>query len=182
MYDMKNFQITDKDSNKQYWISRSMAIHGILLVHDYERNQKFLLIEKRGPGCPDEIGKWADPTGYLDWNETTKEALHREVWEETGLDLMKVTHKISFYGIDDLPVGRQNVTIRYKVDLEYPEIKPLLKSGVINSDTVSRGGEEGEVSGVDLLKIYPRDSEVDPKLFAFDHGELINEIIKNLNQ
>lgn len=180
---MKNFQITDKETGKKYWISRSMAVHGILLVHDYVRNCVFLLIENRGPGCPDEIGKWANPTGYLDWDETLKEALYREVWEELGLDLKGLNVcDISLEGyFDDPTKENQNVTIRFQVDLDYSEIIPLLKNGTINSNTKSRGGEDDEVSGIDLLKIFPRTNLVDPGLFAFNHGEIINGLIRKYN-
>lgn len=181
---MKNFQITDAETGKKYWISRSIAVHGILLVHDLERNQKFLLIEKRGPGCPDEIGKWANPTGYLDWDETLKEALFREVYEEMGLDLEKLKIKlISLSGYyDDPKKENQNVTLRFKVGLKYEEIKPLLKDGTINPNTESRGGEKDEVSAIDLLRIYPREDLVDPSQFAFNHGEIINDLIRKYNK
>ena len=165
-----------------------MAVHGILEVlrsftdDDEPSSEIYLLIEKRGPGCPDEIGKWANPTGYLDWDETLKEALAREVWEEIGLDFGKLEYCSVFeYGREDNPIGRQNVTIMFRVLLDYDEIKTLLKNGIINTDTVSRGGEKGEVSGIQLLKIRPRDSEVDPGLFAFNHGEIINELIRYYN-
>ena len=179
---MKNFQITDKETGKKYWISRSIGVHGILLVNGPE-DQKYLLIEKRGPGCPDEIGKWANPTGYLDWDETLIEALYREVWEEIGLDLGKLEHcKVEFSGyFDDPAKENQNVTIRFKVDLEYSEIKPLLRDKIINPNTESRGGESDEVSAIDLFKIYPRKDLVNPKLFAFNHGELVNNLIRKYN-
>lgn len=179
---MKNFQVTDKDTGKKYWISRSMAVHGILLVNGPD-NQKFLLIEKRGPGCPDEIGKWANPTGYLDWDETLVGALYREVWEEMGLDLGKLKYcKVEFSGyFDDPTKENQNVTIRFLVNLDYAEIKPLLRNKIINSDTKSRGGESDEVSSIDLLRIYPRKSLVNPEIFAFNHGKLINNLIKKYN-
>lgn len=180
---MKNFQITDKETGKKYWISRSMAVHGILLIHDTPRDQKFLLVEKRGPGCPDEIGKWANPTGYLDWDETLKEALYREVWEEMGLDLGKLENcNISLVGyFDDPTKENQNVTLRFRVDLEYSEIRPLLMDGTINPNTASRGGEKGEVSSIHLFRLSPRKGLVDPKLFAFNHGELINKLIRKYN-
>lgn len=180
---MKNFQVTDAETGKKYWISRSMAVHGMLLVHDDERNQIFLLTEKRGPGCPDEIGKWANPTGYLDWDETLKDALIREVYEEMGLSLRSLKRcDIEFSGYFDNPEKEnQNVTLRFQVDLDYSEIKPLLQEKVINTDTKSRGGEEGEVSSIDLLRISPRQNQVDPNLFAFNHGEIINNLIKKYN-
>lgn len=182
---MKNFQIEDRDTGKMYWISRSMAVHGVLLLHNFKDNQIWVLLEKRGPGCPDEIGKWADPTGYLDWDETLKEALYREVWEELGLNLGDLDLcKITLDGIHDSVVDNklQNVTVRYIVNLDWDEIQPLLRRGIINTDTESRGGEKDEVSDINTIKIYPRDTTIDkPGFFAFNHGDIINRLIKHYN-
>jgi ADP-ribose pyrophosphatase YjhB (NUDIX family) len=66
------------------WLSRSSAVVvTIWCIVDIP----YLLLGKRGCGCPDEVGKWNLPCGYLDWNETLKEAAEREVYEETGLNI-----------------------------------------------------------------------------------------------
>lgn len=70
--------------SKKVWLSRSLAVVGVILI-----NNKILMV-KRGPGCPDEIGKWVLPCGYLDENETLKEAMYRETYEETGINLIEV--------------------------------------------------------------------------------------------
>ena len=62
--------------------------------------------------------------------------------------------------------------------VDYKEIKSLLDSGEININTESRGGEDGEVSEIKLLKLTGSDP-VDEKQFAFNHGKLINEIIES---
>lgn len=178
----KNFQITATDG-KKYWISRSVAVHGMILAKDLETKEIYILLEKRGPKCPDEIGKWADICGYIDWDETLEDALKREIYEETGLYLDDLeTLDIRQTGIDDSIDGenavKQNITIRYQVLVDYREIKSLLDSGVININTKSRGGEDEEVSEIKLLKLTDSDP-VDEKQFAFNHGKLINEIIES---
>lgn len=179
---IKNFLVTTTDG-KKYWISRSVAVHGVILLKDFETQDIYVLLERRGPKCPDEIGKLADVCGYLDWRETLVDALKREVYEEMGLyiDDLK-TKNIKFSGIDDSIDGensvKQNVTIRYEVTLDYTEIMGLLKDGEINCDTKSRGGEDGEVSEIKVLKLT--DSEpVDETQFAFNHGQIINSIIEH---
>ena len=179
---IKNFLITSTDG-KKYWISRSIAVHGILLLKNFETGEVYVLLERRGPNCPDEIGKLANVCGYLDWRETLVDALKREVYEETGLyiDDLK-TKNIKFSGIDDSIDGenavKQNVTIRYEVTLDYKEVMSLLESGEINCDTKSRGGESGEVSEIKVLKLTDSDP-VDETQFAFNHGQIINSIIEH---
>ena len=56
---------------------------------------------ERGQGVDDFHGQWCFPCGYLDWDETLHEALIREVWEETGLNLLKLrTHEHTGHWID----------------------------------------------------------------------------------
>ena len=71
-------------SDRKVWLSRSLAVVGVIII-----NHKFLMV-KRGTGCPDEVGKWVLPCGYVDWNETLKEAMYRETYEETGINLIEV--------------------------------------------------------------------------------------------
>ena len=70
------------------WHSRACAV--VITVWCFIENTPYLLLGKRGDGCPDEVGKWNLPCGYLDWNETLSEAAEREVFEETGLDIRSI--------------------------------------------------------------------------------------------
>lgn len=73
----------------QKWDSRACAV--VAHVWVIKNGEPFVLLGKRGE-CMDNPNKWNIPCGYLDWNENLKEAMFREVWEETGLDLE------TFYG------------------------------------------------------------------------------------
>jgi ADP-ribose pyrophosphatase YjhB (NUDIX family) len=77
--------IKDENGN-DVWISRSNVVIPIVFKLNGKTGDIFTLVEKRGPvvSHPDE---WCCPCGYLDWDETLEEACHREVKEETGLDL-----------------------------------------------------------------------------------------------
>ena len=108
---MKNFPVDYE--GKTYWISRSVAVAGFIFRKD-DGGNLLVLVNKRGPGCPDNVGKWVCPCGYLDYGETLKQAIVREIHEETG-----VTIPISILRlvrIDDVPEGRQNVTIEFIAD------------------------------------------------------------------
>lgn len=158
---MKNFQITDKDSGKKYWISRSVASAVVIMTED----GKFIA-ERRGPGCPDFIGKLAFPCGYLDFDETIEECARREVWEELGVNIKE----LYFVGVNSDPNSNlQNVTIRFLATIE----------GTPNIDSLSRGGENEEVSEVivcTLEEILGNKEE-----WAFNHATLAEYVSNNLN-
>ena len=63
----ENFQIQDVKTGKIYWISRAIAVTGVIMA--YNHNNWEVLLERRGPGCPDNIGKLCCPCGYLNWED-----------------------------------------------------------------------------------------------------------------
>ena len=80
---MKNFPVNV--DGKEYWISRSNAVVGI--IYKYENDEFHILANKRGKGCPDYVGKWNIPCGYVDYDENILHAVSREIFEETGLNV-----------------------------------------------------------------------------------------------
>ena len=166
---MKNFKVIDKNTNKEFWISRSIAVTAI--VYFVSDNKPYILIEKRGKGCPDFVGKYCLPCGYLDWGETIEEAAKREIYEEVGLRLNE--HYCKFIGIQDDPKDnvKQNVTIRVEINVSPNEIIKESIQGYINTNTLERGGEANEVD--EILFISPDD--INHIEFAWNH----NEVIKN---
>jgi len=169
---MKNFQVEDKETGKKYWISRSVAVSVAIYGIDDSGNYWFLS-EKRGPGCPDNVGKWTFPCGYLDFDETLKEGAAREIYEETGLRIN--TRFLEFYGIRDDPKkeNRQNIVIRYILGIPLEELKEVLSSGEINTRTQERGGEGNECSEIKLLRLK------DTKNWAFSHDEFAKSIMRD---
>ena len=80
---MNNFPITHE--GKTYWVSRSMAVACFVFANI--NNEWRVLANQRGTGAADFNGLWNVPCGYLDFDETTKEAAMREVYEETGVKI-----------------------------------------------------------------------------------------------
>ena len=80
---MKNFSF--EHNGQIFWYSRSVACSMYLFVYDLHEEEWYVLVSKRGPGCPRNAGKWNVPGGYLDFNETLEECARRECWEETGV-------------------------------------------------------------------------------------------------
>lgn len=104
-------------------------------------------------------GKWAIPGGYVDRDETTMEAIMREVLEEVGYtsevkDLLTIVDKPGRRGDD-----RQNISFVFTVSLIEKVGKP-------------DPAEVTEVAWFDLDQLPP---EAD---MAFDHLEIIWEWIK----
>lgn len=99
------------------WDSRAAAVvcH-VWCIHD---NKPYVLLGKRGQ-VTDHPNKWNIPCGYLDWNENLQQAMFREIWEETGLDLQQYTHAGSmiynndfqpWYVYSEPTENRQNVAM-----------------------------------------------------------------------
>jgi len=174
----ENFQITDKETGKIYWISRAMAVAGVIMCKVTNGGQWYFLLEKRGPNCPDNIGKWCGVCGYLNWGETRKEAMIREAYEETGYRA-ELENVIELETIDD-PTrdARENIVTRYAIIADFTLFEQF-SADEINIDTKSRGGEEGEVSEL-TIKSESDIRNMNSDEFAFGHKEMILEIVENL--
>lgn len=153
---MRNFPVNI--DNKEYWISRSVAV----AVFVYDPKRKAFLAVKRGVGCPDNVGKWCCPCGYLDYDETLQNAAYRELHEETGLAKDDVSElKINY--VDDSLNGRQNVTFIYD----------CIYYGLNDEHLTSEFSEPNEVDEIKWIPI----KDIDKYQWAFDH----DKIIKNKN-
>lgn len=157
---MRNFPV--EHEGKTYWISRSVAVAGFIFTKDSQGNW-LVLANKRGPGCPDNVGKWVCPCGYLDYDETLKTAIIREVYEETGV--LVPADKLQFAGIDDVPEGRQNLTVKFTAYLgsDSPAVKMLSKEHC-------EPDEVDEVMWIPVAKVGEYD-------WAFGHYELIRSFV-----
>lgn len=158
---MKNFPVISE--GKEYWISRSVAVVIKLTALD-ELGNKYVLAIQRGKGTPDPefVGSWCLPCGYLDYNETIKEAARRELFEETGLWFSE--NAFSLIGINDKPHAdkRQNITFRFIVDSQIP----IERLNQIITDIHS---EKDEVSDIKFISL----KEVNDYKWAFNHDKLI---------
>ena len=181
-----NFVVKDKDTNKEYWISRSICV--IPIVFKIEDNIIYTLIEKRGKSVSN-VGKWCCPCGYLDWNETLEEACVREVGEETGVQLnIRDVHFVSYNSSPN--ESRQNVGIRFCCFV--PPYTELDKNKIVTKDEVDdiewlrignfdvNGFVNTDMSMLvnltcDVIKI---DSKlINDRKWAFNHNELIIEVL-----
>lgn len=158
---MKNFPIIDKETGREYWISRSIAV----VVAVFTKNS--VLVVQRGTGTPDPefVGKYCMPCGYLDFDETCVQAAQRELKEETGLTFP--TCDFVLVNINDNPNSdkRQNITFRYVVKTQLSEKELELMFTTKNS-------EKDEVSSIRLINM----KDIDMYEWAFNHSTLVKEL------
>ena len=122
---MKNPVFKNKENecikldDREYWISRSVAIVSVLIFHDKLSNDFFVLLGKRSDKM-EQPGKFCCPCGYIDWNENGWECAVRETYEETGLYIPDYEEKILFdndkepFYINTKPdSSRQNIALSY---------------------------------------------------------------------
>lgn len=157
---MKNFPI--KYNGKIYWISRAVAVVGYIFTS--KDGHLCVLANKRGKGCPNYQGYWNVPCGYLDFDETTKEACIREIYEETNLEVKE--SYLHFFSVEDNPTkdDNQNVCFRYwSYDVNYG-----------TQQIFAKGAEEDEVEEVKWIPI----EELDNYDFAFNQKETLISIVQ----
>lgn len=167
----KNFKITAKEDGKEYWISRAVAVVGIIFgVKD--GNISSFLVSQRGPGCPDFIGSWACTCGYLDWDETAEEGVLRELYEELGIKVPKSNLNLWKVITDPKHDARQNIILRYLIPVDQDELEEMVcnsKKSLFDSE--NRGGESGEVSDIRLVSV----TDIPNYTWAFNHDDVILE-------
>jgi len=174
------FVTKENIGDRGFFISRSVAVVGTILIHHVNTKTTYVLIGKRGKGTPDFQGCWNMPCGYLDWNETGAEALVREVYEETGLDIDELTKSDTaclynhleqpwFVNHDSINSNRQNVTLRFgALFLSLQDELPKLTNEHCEPDEVE------ELKWIDI-------KEMDQYECAFNHDKVLKEYCTKFN-
>ena len=111
LFENRENELVKTVDGREFFISRSVAVVPYIIV-TIDTEFYFLMV-KRGPGCPNEIGKWCLPCGYLDWDETSYEACLRETYEETKFDATPYLSKQPWFVNTNIANTNQNVTIHH---------------------------------------------------------------------
>lgn len=160
---MKNFSIIDSKTGREYWISRSVTVLGVVKAID-KNGVKYVLAEQRGTGTPDPeyVGYWCLPCGYLDFDETCKQAIAREVLEETGVNIHPENFELFFINDNPNSDKRQNITLRFRTELE----------GYIDDwELTDKFSETNEVMNIKWIPIR----EINNYKWAFNHNKILKE-------
>lgn len=157
---MKNFPFIHE--GREYWFSRANTAGMFVFCKDPDGDW-CILANKRGKGCPNGVGLWNVPGGYLDFNETLKDCALRECKEETGVIVDKAVAKL--FSMHSIPKGEfQNLSFKF-----YAKITDKKTTDFIFSYDLM---ETDEVADIKWIKI----KDVDSYSWAFRHLMLIKEI------
>jgi ADP-ribose pyrophosphatase YjhB (NUDIX family) len=88
--------------------NRGVSVDAVII-----KDSKVLLIQR---GVEPNKGFWGMPGGYVEWDESTEDAVRREVNEETGLNVTNVK-LVNIYS-DPARHPKQVINIVYKVDVK----------------------------------------------------------------
>ena len=134
-----------------------VAVDGVVLCrHEAQRwrsHWHVLLIRR---GNEPYKGQWAFPGGFVDVGEDIGAAVHREVEEETGLTGADF-HLFSAYGDPRRDPRGHTVSIIYVAEME-------------GCPAEVRGGDDAAEARWFSLDALPE--------FAFDHGEILEDIME----
>ena len=143
-----------------YYVTRSCASEAVVLSK--KGKTWYVLANKRGHGCLNDVGMWNVPSGYVEYGETCEAAAVRETFEETGVHIK--AEDLKLYTVDSTPEGRQNIVLVY-----YTVIDKNL------TDTSTRYCKPGEV---DEVLWIPEDNLDNVRWISYEHIKRVKNIIQ----
>lgn len=122
-----------------------------VVLRQFGGEWQILLIER---GIEPYMGKWALPGGFVNMDELLENACMRELEEETGLKVEKMTQLKTFDAINRDPRHRTISVVHYTF---------------LTSDQEIKAGDDAKKVAWFSIKQLPE--------LAFDHAEIIQEFI-----
>lgn len=166
-----NEKVTLNDGRVE-WISRAPAVVAVIIGYRPKLEECRFLAVKRGTAV-DHSGMWCLPCGYLDWDESGFDGVRRELWEETGLDVLELLRKNRHKAHLDQPwfvqtsplENRQNIALYYGAVFEFTDDYPIVTTS--NSEK-----NELEVCGW----LHPDElEEIGGPTWAFGHNHRVKQ-------
>jgi ADP-ribose pyrophosphatase YjhB (NUDIX family) len=167
---------------KVVWDSRSVALVGMMLA--LHEGEIYVILGKRGKSCPDEVGKFCMPCGYLDKNETCEEGVVREIYEESGFNVYKTLEQYDIlhdqmnfpWKINSIPDGEvQNISMHYAL---YFDTKSNIyrDTASLPELTIKNNAVKDEVEIVEWINV----NDLWEYDICFNHESTINIFVSNL--
>lgn len=136
---MKNHPLINPETGKEEWISRAIAVLALVLGTD-KNGVKYVLAEQRGTLDPEYVGCWCLSYGYLDYNETCREAIARDVHEETGIAIPYNNFESNRFSesneVDDIKWIDLKEIDNYKLALNHETIIKVITNKIKEAATV----------------------------------------------
>jgi len=165
----KKYNFPVNIDGEEYWFSRSVAVVCFVFTEDKTNGKVYILANKRGKGCPDYVGKWNAPCGFLDFNETAAEGAVREVYEECGIHLdPKQLIELKADSDPRSGSGNQSINIRFCCKIE----------NGLNMETNFDHSEKDEVEDIKWIPI----DEISKYEWAFNHKDRIAKMYERYKQ
>jgi 8-oxo-dGTP pyrophosphatase MutT (NUDIX family) len=177
-----------KKSFRMVWDSRSVAVNGVIILFKHGNPIPYVLASIRGPKAADYTGSMNLVAGYLDRNEDGTQALYREAWEETGLDLKTLAYperdsdciwseiiannlEQPWHVKTDPYENRQNISLRYGIAIVLKEGQDLPLLSLSNNEV------HGEVEYAEWLPV----NQIDNYIWAFGHDKVIKNYLSKID-
>lgn len=113
---------------------------------------RLLLVERKHDPCK---GCWAFPGGFMNMDETTAQAAHRELFEETGIKVDAMRQVGAYDKVDRDPRGRV-ITVAYTTIIDHP--------------LPAKGADDAaKAEWIDIRQLPP---------LAFDHDEILHDAMR----
>jgi 8-oxo-dGTP diphosphatase len=107
-----------------------------------------------------DTGQWSLPGGIIDWGENIPTAAHRELKEETGLDLVQITRLLGVYSAPDRDPRLHSISIAL----------------VVQAQGQLKVNDDSEISEVKAFA--PPDLPLDN--LSHDHGQQLKDYLQGL--
>ncbi|MDB9493006.1 NUDIX hydrolase [Spirulina major CS-329] len=119
-------------------------------------DQRIVLVRRR------DTGQWGLPGGIIDWGETIPQAAKRELWEETGLELLEIERLVGVYSA--------------------PDRDPRLHSlSILLAVTVTGSLQPQDTLEISEIRAFARD-ELPQEDFSHDHGDQLKDYLSEITR
>lgn len=158
------------------WDSRSCG--SVAVVFAIYRDNIFVLTIKRSAKMEDSPHKWGVPGGYIDWNENGWESISRELYEETGFNVLKYKNNLIFdndqqpWFVDSTPSHnkRQTISLFYILIYDFSKKFPV-EIEFFENEEVER------IKWMEISEIFKGE-----KKWAFEHDSRIEGAIHKFHK
>jgi len=160
----KENECVETVDGKKVWKSRSVAVCCVLYTSD-----DHFIVTKRSMSMENNPGKMCLVCGFLDNNESIHQALIREVYEESGLDIDGMTAML--YHISDAAISEmQNISFHFFVKLPYGKEKAERLMATFPSEEVE---EAYFLTEKDIAA-----DVIPPEDWAYSHYDRLKRVLK----